>query len=150
MAYKLQKREIKTQIDLDGEIIDVVINPIKMANQFMDAYTRLCQVQSRMRTLDRLTSKTNPTPEEVTERNAVLTDYGEVIMEVLVIVFGQETTAKIVEFHQNDYTIMLADLLPFIHDEILPAVQDYSNYVKSMSRKAYLQGGGKMGHKGNK
>lgn len=153
--FKLTKKEVKTQLDLDGEIIDVVIQPLKIASQFMDIYTHLCEVQLQLSHFNLKLQKMQAeqgsadlefTPELLNEKNTVLEAYGKAILDLMIVTFGEDLTVKLTEFYSDDYTVMLAELLPFIATEVLPTIKTHTDNLKRMSRKAYLKGGGKIGH----
>lgn len=49
---------------------------------------------------------------------------GNAILGIFQIVFGVENAAKIVEFYDESYTEMLADVAPFINDVVAPKINE--------------------------
>lgn len=49
--------------------------------------------------------------------------FGQAVLEIFNIIFGDEQAAGILKFYENDYTEMLVDLFPFINDQIMPQVK---------------------------
>lgn len=49
--------------------------------------------------------------------------FGQAVIEIFKIIFGDEQAAEILKFYENDYTEMLVDLFPFINDQIMPQVK---------------------------
>ena len=52
--------------------------------------------------------------------------YGEAVIALFDVIFGEEDSRRIVAFYENNYTEMLLDLFPFINDEIMPKVREAS------------------------
>ena len=70
-------------------------------------------------------------------QNGKLTDakkIGDVIIEMLTIVFGNDTQ-KIIDFYDGDYTELLLDVWPFIISVVTPAYQK----VKKQRQKEITQ-----------
>ena len=49
---------------------------------------------------------------------------GRAILGVFEIVFGTEQAGKLVEFYDESYTEMLADVAPFINDVVAPKINE--------------------------
>lgn len=49
--------------------------------------------------------------------------FGQAVIGIFKIIFGDEQAAEILKFYENDYTEMLVDLFPFINDQIMPQVK---------------------------
>ena len=62
--------------------------------------------------------KNSPESEELQQA------YGEAVIAVLELIFGQENTRKILEFYENRYSEMLLDIYPFLTEVIQPAIQE--------------------------
>ena len=48
---------------------------------------------------------------------------GESFVKLLGVIFGDETAEKLVGFYSQDFTAMVADMMPFITDEIYPRIK---------------------------
>lgn len=47
---------------------------------------------------------------------------GRIVSELFEEVLGEETVAELADYYQGDFVAMLADLAPFITDEVFPAL----------------------------
>lgn len=53
----------------------------------------------------------------------ILSQVGECIIEIFVLLFGKKATDKILKFYENDYTQMFYDICPYIEDVIVPEIK---------------------------
>ena len=56
--------------------------------------------------------------------------FGQALIAVFNIVFGEEGTQRILNFYENSYTEMLLDIYPFIFGEVLPKINEASEERK--------------------
>lgn len=56
----------------------------------------------------------------------ILTAYGNAVIGLFALIFGEENAASILEFYEDRYADMLADLLPVITDKIVPRLREAS------------------------
>lgn len=68
-----------------------------------------------------------------TESKLLLEAYGNAVIAVFNVVFGEDGCKRIVDFYEGNYTEMLLDIFPFINDEIMPKIK-----AASESRKKQL------------
>ena len=52
--------------------------------------------------------------------------FGQAVLEIFKIIFGDDQAGEILKFYENDYTEMLVDLFPFINEQIMPQVKEAS------------------------
>lgn len=57
--------------------------------------------------------------------------YGASIIALFAVVFGKESTEKILAFYDGNYEEMLIDVCPFISDVIMPKVKEASETRKT-------------------
>lgn len=138
MAYTVtRKNRIKEQLQLchaDGTVAlvcDVDLNVDVIANRVSKAYETLAIAQN--------TLQENPRDARAMEA------YGNAVIAVFDVIFGEENTQKIVEFYENNWSEMLLDLFPFINNEIMPKIQEASD-----ERKAQLLEAAKASKKSNR
>lgn len=58
--------------------------------------------------------------------------FGDAVISLFDLVFGTETTQKILDYFDGAYVDMAIQVLPFIYDRIQPAVQHYVSSRKAM------------------
>lgn len=67
--------------------------------------------------------------------------FGESVVALMRLVFGDDGAEKIIDFYENDYTEMLLDVFPFIADCIVPKVNAATaDRVKQLKKAAGLIG----------
>lgn len=67
--------------------------------------------------------------------------YGDAAIALMRLVFGDDGAEKIIDFYDTDYTEMLLDVLPFLADCIVPAVNAATEErVKQLKKAAGLVG----------
>ena len=136
MYQVTRKNRIKEQLQLchsDGTVAltaDVDLNVDIIANRVSKAYEALGMAQNALTNDPR-----NP---------ATMEAYGNAVIAVFNVIFGEEQTAAIVEFYENNWTEMLLDLFPFINNEIMPKIAEASE-----ARKAQLLEAAKEAQKNN-
>lgn len=62
--------------------------------------------------------------------------FGQAVLEIFKIIFGDDQAMKILEFYDENYTEMLVDLFPFINEEIMPQVKEASRQRAEQLAKA--------------
>lgn len=136
MYQVTRKNRIKEQLQLchaDGTVAltaEVDLNVDVIASRVSKAYETLGMAQNALSEDPR-----NP---------ATMEAYGNAVIAVFNVIFGEEQTAAIVEFYEGNYTEMLLDLFPFINNEIMPKIAEASE-----ARKAQLLEAAKEAQKNN-
>ena len=128
MYQVTRKNRIKETLQLcheDGTVaeeINVDLNVDVIAGRMNKAYEALGMAQNA------LEANTN-SPE-------MLEQYGNAVMAVFDVIFGEDGRKRIVEFYEGNYTEMLLDLFPFINDEIMPKIRESSKERKQQLLEA--------------
>lgn len=65
------------------------------------------------------------------------TTFGEAVIEIFRVVFGEENTREIIKFYENNYFEMVSELMPFITDVAAPAVQQAVDAKKQQLANNY-------------
>lgn len=113
-----RKNRIKETLQLchaNGDVaeeINVDLNVDVIAGRMNKAYEALGMAQNA------LGANTN-SPE-------LLEQFGNAVMAVFDVIFGEDGRKRIVAFYENNYTEMLLDLFPFINNEIMPKIREAS------------------------
>lgn len=58
--------------------------------------------------------------------NSTIEAYGNAIIAIITLVFGEENAKVIIDFYENRYSEMLVDVFPFISEVIQPQIQKAS------------------------
>lgn len=143
MAYVItRKNRLKEELQLchaDGTValtVNVDLNIDEIGARVSKAYETLGAAQ--------LTLEKSPNSE------AAMKAYGEAVIAVFSIIFGEDDAANILLFYEGNYTEMLLDVFPFIDGEIIPKVREASEARKAQllaAAKATRKRGGYNGAK---
>jgi hypothetical protein len=64
---------------------------------------------------------------------------GEAILNLFVVIFGQEQAQKLVDFYGESYTEMLADVVPFINEVVAPKINEAQQRIMAQYQAAKVQ-----------
>ena len=129
--FELKRIEkIVEQIKLGDEIIEVNLDAGAIQARFTKGYNELLRAQSA------LNGATSDTLDAVSDK---LEQYGNAVVGVLQVIFGEENTQKILAFYENNYTEMFTQIYPFIGEVIIPKISEASKR-KADELKALYKG----------
>lgn len=129
--FELKRSEkIVEQIKLGDEIIEVNLDAGAIQARFTKGYNELLRAQSA------LNGATSDTLDAVSDK---LEQYGNAVVGVLQVIFGEENTQKILAFYENNYTEMFTQIYPFIGEVIIPKISEVSKR-KADELKALYKG----------
>lgn len=129
--FELKRSEkIVEQIKLGDEIIEVNLDAGAIQARFTKGYNELLRAQNA------LNGATSDTLDAVSDK---LEQYGNAVVGVLQIIFGEENTQKILAFYENNYSEMFTQIYPFISEVIIPKISEASKR-KAEELKALYKG----------
>lgn len=129
--FELKRSEkIVEQIKLGDEIIEVNLNAGAIQARFTKGYNELLRAQNA------LNGATSDTLDAVSDK---LEQYGNAVVGVLQVIFGEENTQKILAFYENNYSEMFTQIYPFIVEVIIPKISEASKR-KTEELKALYKG----------
>jgi len=132
--YKLSReKKIIEQIELDGgEVIDINIDVENISNDFNQAYNKVIAAEKKMAEL-----KVKTDNKEVIDLN-IERDYGEAVIALFSVVFGEENTSKILNYYENRYIEMSSEVFPFIINVVVPRMKTYMEEKRKKLENNYL------------
>jgi len=132
--YKLSReKKIIEQIELDGgEVIDINIDVENISNDFNQAYNKVIAAEKKMAEL-----KIKTDNKEVIDLN-IERDYGEAVIALFSVVFGEENTSKILNYYENRYIEMSSEVFPFIINVVVPRMKTYMEEKRKKLEDNYL------------
>ena len=129
--FELKRSEkIVEQIKLGDEIIEVNLDAGAIQTRFTKGYNELLRAQNA------LNGATSDTLDAVSDK---LEQYGNAVVGVLQVIFGEENTQKILAFYENNYSEMFTQIYPFITEVIIPKISEVSKR-KAEELKALYKG----------
>ena len=128
--FELKRSEkIVEQIKLGDEIIEVNLDAGAIQTRFTKGYNELLRAQNA------LNGATSDTLDAVSD----MEQYGNAVVGVLQVIFGEENTQKILAFYENNYSEMFTQIYPFIAEIIIPKISEASKR-KAEELKALYKG----------
>lgn len=116
MAVLTRKQRFYDSIELkndDGslyKVLTIELDLDKVMSDYNKARNNVFRAQQKL--------KENPNDPTVLE------EYGQSIVSVISLLFGEENTKCLLEFYENRYTEMLEMTLPYIKNELEPKMQE--------------------------
>lgn len=128
--YKITKGANRLERDLEISdksgnqiaVFHVSITMREMETRVANAYEQMSIAQAEL--------KKNP---------GAVESYGKAVIAFMGTIFGDDQTAELLTIYENDYTQMLLDIVPFIQDEIMPALKAMSETTKERMLAAVKQ-----------
>lgn len=109
----------------DGKTEDIIVklqpNPALLKN------FRALQIKM----IDLETNK-NHLAEEI-----AIEERGKCVVDMFVLLFGQQATEKILAFYEDNYVEMLTDIFPFIQEVIIPKLNMVAKEIKQDFRSRF-------------
>lgn len=98
------------------------LEPEKMISSAQKGLAVLENVQNKLR--------------EHPDSDALAGMYGEAVISLFILFFGEENAKRIIEFYEERYADMLTDFIPAITDEIMPKLREASREKARRIKKA--------------
>lgn len=131
MAYKItREKQLVEDLELtdeSGNVVEVIhvrLNPDAVVENVSKKYTELLNVHAN---LSKITEQQN--------KAEAFEQLGNAVVELFSAVFGEEDTAKIIDFYSNNYIEMCRNVTPFITQVVIPQVRK----MAQNNRKAAMQ-----------
>lgn len=129
--YELKRSEkIIEQIKVGDEIIDVNLDAGAIQARFTKGYNELVRAQAALN---------GATSDDIDGMSERLEQYGNAVVGVLQVVFGEDNAHKILAFYEGNYTEMFSQIYPFIAEVIIPKISEASQR-KADELKAMYKG----------
>lgn len=127
--YVVKRKETFTETlrleALDGKTEDIIVklqpNPALLKN------FRALQIKM----IDLETNKNHLAEETAIEER------GKCVVDMFVLLFGQQATEKILAFYEDNYVEMLTDIFPFIQEVIIPRLNMVAKEIKQDFRSRF-------------
>ena len=141
MAYKIKRQQQYLEelhlCDTRGttkHIIPVDLSADGLLNNVRSRYLELIKAHKEVEDLkSKISSKEDM--DEITEK------MGNIVLALFESVFGTEGTNIIVNFYENRMVEMITEVLPFIQNVVLPAVNKIEKSKRKSVVKPYLKRG---------
>lgn len=132
MAYKLERaKRIVKEFELAGEVITINLSADDIIKEFTKTQNDIIRADIEIK-------KAQAEGVSVENMNQRVAMYGEAIIAMFRLIFGEETTEKILNFYENNYTEVIEMVFPFIQDEIIPEINALVDDRRKKNKDRYL------------
>lgn len=132
MAYKLERaKRIVKEFELAGEVITINLSADDIIKEFTKTQNDIIRADIELK-------KAQAEGVSVENMNQRVAMYGKSIIAMFRLIFGEETTEKILNFYENNYTEVIEMVFPFIQDEIIPEINALVEDRRKKNKDRYL------------
>lgn len=118
MAYELKRSpKVTKEVVIGDETLTIKIDAGVIAREFNTRYNNIIRAKDDF---DKAKESNDNTPAALEN---VLRKLGNAISALMELCFGNENTAKIIAYYEGNYLEMIEYVIPFIIDEIMPAIK---------------------------
>ena len=130
--FEIKKNEpITGSLKLGDDLtIDISIDVSESANIFNQRYNALVQAE---RDLERMRLEGAEVPE-------IMELYERAVGDIMVVVFGEKDTERILDYFQNNKIQLILKVFPYIIKVIAPAIRKEAEALRDEARAGYLSG----------
>ena len=145
MAYQVgRSRKIRESLELvddNGSIVTTVYTDIdadKIAKEFNKRVNAIIRAEIAAKSLPKSGEITAMTTEQAEAANASVQSYGEAVINLFQLIFGDEGTQTILDFYDNAYFEMSMQVFPFILDVVKPRIEDSVRKMQERAKQNYV------------
>lgn len=123
-----RKERIYEEVQLGDEVLVIDLDPISVLRRYNEC---AADIAAAKESIERSRKQgVAPTADQ-------LTLYGNAVVALLGVVFGEENAAKIVAHFEGGYTEMLTQVMPYIAGTIAPKIQAAAMELKKANMRKY-------------
>ena len=144
MAYQVgRSRKIRESLELvddNGNVVTTVYTDIdadKIAKEFNKRVNAIIRAEIAAKSLPKSGEITAMTTEQAEAANASVQSYGEAVINLFQLIFGDEGTQTILDFYDNAYFEMSMQVFPFILDVVKPRIEDSVRKMQERAKQNY-------------
>nr|DAM21153.1 MAG TPA: hypothetical protein [Caudoviricetes sp.] len=145
MAYQVgRSRKIRESLELvddNGNVVTTVYTDIdadKIAKEFNKRVNAIIRAEIAAKSLPKSGEITAMTTEQAEAANAAVQSYGEAVINLFQLIFGDEGTQTILDFYDNAYFEMSMQVFPFILDVVKPRIEDSVRKMQERAKQNYV------------
>ncbi len=135
--YELKRNKlIDLSVKCGGAEYPVTIDIGKQGGDFNGRYAALVDAEIGLKKTMADLNAGSATAEQLEQAQSV---YGTAVVAVMELLFGKPNARKILDYFENDYADLLIAIIPFVRDEVAPALRKVKNerleaYTKATKR----------------
>lgn len=129
--------KIEDEVKIGDEMLNICISIDDIAQNFSTRQKELVEAEQYFVELKKQGI-------EQANLDAAYQFYGNSIISLLKLFFGDEGTEKLVKFYENKYTEIAAEVIPYIAQTFLPKIQESLQKQKDKIKRQYVPKSGKF------
>ena len=128
MAYEINRRpHVREELTVRDGDKEMTVSVDIDVHQIMTRYTGAVQkIKEAEDELKKLKADGGLNTDNMGLAYAAL---GKAVLNLFVLLFGDDQTTRIVDFYDGNHAEMLADFVPFLQDVIVPAIRDSQKQI---------------------
>ena len=123
--FELKRQgRIKEQLKVGDDVLTIEIDTGRIMSDYRKAQDKLALAQQKAQS----------------GNQEALAQFGEAIVDLMVLLFGEENAVTIIDFYDQNYPEMLLEVMPFIQQVIQPKLEEAVKDMAKRARKQYRAG----------
>lgn len=110
-----RSKRIEEELKIGDEILKISLTPDDIAKDFHKRYNDIIKAEQFIKNNELEQGKFD-------NMDKALVSYGEAVLSLFSLVFGEENSKKIIEFYEDNYMEMSVEVFPFITEIISPKI----------------------------
>lgn len=145
MAYQVGRsskiRESLELVDNSGNVVTTVYTDVdadKIAKEFNKRVNAVVRAEAAAKSLPKAGEITAMTAEQAEAATAAVQSYGDAVINLFQLIFGDDGTQAIIDFYDNAYFEMSMQVFPFILDIVKPRIEDSIREMQERAKQNYV------------
>lgn len=129
-----RSHKIKEELKIGDEIITINLDADSITREFRKRQIEIVHAEKAVRQLQK-------DGIDKLKIDDALGIYGEAIISLFNLIFGDENTIKIIDFYEDNYIEMSQEVIPYINNVIYPQIQNVAQKQKEQLQKKFNPNG---------
>lgn len=145
MAYQVGRsskiHESLELVDDNGKIVETIetnVDADKIAREFNRRINAVIRAEAAAKALPQSGEIIPMTTEQAEAANAAIQAYGDAVINLFQLIFGDSGTQKILAFYDNAYFEMSLQVFPFIVDVVKPRIEASLQQMQQRAKQNYI------------
>lgn len=145
MAYQVGRsgkiHESLELVDDSGSVVATVYTDVdadKIAKEFNLRINAIIRAEAAAKAYSAQGEVTAMTAEQAEAANTAIQAYGDAVINLFQLIFGDDDTRKIIDFYEGSYFEMSLQVFPFILDVVKPRIEESVLRMQERSKQNYL------------
>lgn len=145
MAYQVGRsskiHESLELVDDDGKVVATIetnVDADKIAREFNRRINAVIRAEIAAKALQKDGDTIAMTAEQAEAANAAIQAYGDAVINLFQLIFGDAGAQRILDFYENAYFEMSLQVFPFIIDVVKPRIEASLQQMQQRAKQNYI------------